>query len=143
MGKGGQKAQLQNIECIQTQDSARSSRLEGATAGEPLNPMASIVLDARMHPSKKSLGNMVHTKYLDHLVICLANATLDLYRSSDTPESLFTISPNLSYFNGRLMLWFQIFASGFYHTSQPNCSNTGQFYHNPLCFQHHFLPQWT
>lgn len=143
MGRGGQKAQLQNIERIQTQTSARSSRLEAATAGEPLNPMAPIALGARMHPLKESLGDTVCAKHLGHLVICLANATLDLYRSSDAPESSSPTSPDLSRLNGRLTLWFQTPVSGFWRASRPSCSDTGQFHCDSLCPQHCSFQQWT
>ena len=46
MGKGGQRAQLENIECIQTQSSVRVSKLMAAATNKPLNPMAPTAIKA-------------------------------------------------------------------------------------------------
>ncbi|KAF8547716.1 hypothetical protein OG21DRAFT_1489989 [Imleria badia] len=58
MGKGGQIAQLESIEPVQTQNSTKVSKLAAATAHEPLNPMAPTAIDTRTYSSKDSSGNM-------------------------------------------------------------------------------------
>ncbi|KAG9316232.1 hypothetical protein JVU11DRAFT_2259 [Chiua virens] len=60
IGKGGQKAQLQNIERIQTQMSDKASKLATATTNEPMNPMAPLALDVGSRVLKESSGGVVH-----------------------------------------------------------------------------------
>ena len=59
MGKGGQIAQLENIEHVQTQNPTKVSKLVAATANELLNAMALMAINARARPSKDSSGNTV------------------------------------------------------------------------------------
>ncbi|KAG9317726.1 hypothetical protein JVU11DRAFT_1943 [Chiua virens] len=58
IGKGGQKAQLQNIERIQTQMSDKAPKLATATTNKPMNPMALLALDVGSRVSKESSGGV-------------------------------------------------------------------------------------
>ena len=59
-GSGGQIAQLQNIEQMQTQTITRASPMDFATANEPLNPLAPLSdkqpPKRKIHPSKVGAG---------------------------------------------------------------------------------------
>lgn len=55
IGKGGQKAQLENIERVQTQ--TKVSKLSIATSNEPLNPMAPMPRDNATSRTSKGFHN--------------------------------------------------------------------------------------
>jgi hypothetical protein len=69
MGQGGQKAQLENIECAKTQSSAKVSKLAATLAHKPLNPMAPMAIDARPHASKESSDHRVQNTKVTSQVI--------------------------------------------------------------------------
>ncbi|KAF8547969.1 hypothetical protein OG21DRAFT_1526801 [Imleria badia] len=79
IGKGGQMAQLENIECVQTQRSARTSKLMVATLDEPLNPMAPVPSNARSRTSKASSGDMAHNL---HFHASARHPTLPIHQAS-------------------------------------------------------------
>ena len=82
MEKGGQIAQLENIECVQTQNPTKVSKLVAATANKLLNPMALMAIDTRAHLSKDSSGNMVWRIPTPLSIIYLAKVTPQTFAGS-------------------------------------------------------------
>ena len=62
-GSGGQVTQLQTLECLQMQASHRASKMDIATANEPLNPMAPSIRTLTLHGSRTA-GTVVSGFFL-------------------------------------------------------------------------------